>query len=355
MSRQIICTVGTSLLTNRDERPWAGWDPRKPDPLPEAKEVDSWLQNADMETASAETKTLLRLDLSNDDALTFLHSDTWEGRFCAERLKALYDRHLGSVELRKIGSLGYGAHQFSSGLKALVDISIRCVHDAIKAGRQPLFCATGGFKAEIAFLNLMGALLGIEVVYIHELHRELVRLPRLPLTWNAEFVQKHEAFFRWIDDEPRKSSEVESWLKSRPELRPLVERADDGCMYLSAAGDLLYRVAKQRLAMGPRATWPDAEPTKRPEDKILISGREHHRPPGWENFVNDLCTIDCVSSVRYDSTGCSSQRVKIRDPENGLIAVCYERSGKKLPLIVKTTARGKEQCELVANYIRNLL
>lgn len=30
MSRQMICTVGTSVLTNRDDRPWAGWSPRKP-------------------------------------------------------------------------------------------------------------------------------------------------------------------------------------------------------------------------------------------------------------------------------------------------------------------------------------
>jgi len=354
MSRSIICTVGTSLLTNRDDRPWEGWNPRKPDPLPGAEEVDRWLKEADPETASAETNTLSRLDLSEADTITFLHSDTAEGRFCAERLKAFYSPRVRSVELRKVGKLGYGAHHFSAGLKALVDIVIRCVHEAMKQGRQSLFCATGGFKAEIAFMNLMGALLGIEVVYVHELHRELVRLPRLPLTWDAAFVEQHEKFFRWIDEEPRKSSEVESWLKSRPELRPLVESADDGCAYLSPAGDLLYKVAKERLVMGPRATWPNAD-LKPPGDKDRISGIEHHRPAGWENFVNRLCSIDCVSSVRYDATGCSGQRVKVRDPERGLIEVCYERSGKKLPLLVETTARGEEQCELVANYIRNLL
>lgn len=258
--RHILSTVGTSLLTNRDDRPWAGWYPRGDSPLPDPAQVDTWLSKADAAIAGAETNTLARLELSKADVLTLLHSDTPEGRFCTERLQTLYRGTVREVTLEKIGKLGYGADHFTAGLKALVDVTIRKVHEARAHGMTPLFCATGGFKAEIAFLNLMGALLGIEVVYIHELHRELVRLPRLPLAWDADFVARHEAFFRWIDEEPRKSAEVESWLKGRPELRPLVEDGDDGCTYLSAAGDLLYRVAKEQRSLGPRAVWPRADP-----------------------------------------------------------------------------------------------
>ncbi len=101
-----------------------------------------------------------------------------------------------------MSKLGYGAAAFTSGLKALVDVTLRLVRTARERGREPLLCATGGFKAEIAFLNLLGALLSVEVVYIHELHKELVRLPRLPLTWDANFVLRHEQFFRWIDEAP---------------------------------------------------------------------------------------------------------------------------------------------------------
>jgi CRISPR/Cas system-associated protein Csm6 len=131
--------------------------------------------------------------------------------------------------LEPIGRLGYGAAQFTAGLKALVDVTIRRVRQANSRGMETVFCATGGFKAEIAFMNVMGALLGIEVYYIHELHRELVRLPRLPLTWDADFVARNDEFFRWVEAEPRKSAEVETWLKGRPDLRPLGEDAADGC------------------------------------------------------------------------------------------------------------------------------
>lgn len=352
MSRQIICTVGTSLLTNRDDRPWGGWDPRRSDPLPGADDVERWLSVADDAKASAETNTLRGLQLSDADALTLLHSDTAEGRFCAE---ALCRRYAGrrEVSLEQIGHLGYGAAVFTTGLKSLVDITLRLVHRGREQSRQVLLCATGGFKAEIAFLNLLGALLEIEVVYIHELHRELVRLPRLPLTWDAEFVVRHDQFFTWIDAEPRSSAEVESWLKGRPELRSLVEDDGDGHTLLTAAGDLLFKAARERLGTSPRAIWPEADP-RPPTDKNQVSSIEHHRPSGWERFVARLCAIDCVTVVRYDVGAHGGARVKVIDGSHGVIGVRFGDAGAELPLRVETTARGVPQSELVANYLRGL-
>ena len=45
MPRLLICTVGTSLLTNRDDRPWAGW--QRTTPLPDPAAMDRWLTGAD--------------------------------------------------------------------------------------------------------------------------------------------------------------------------------------------------------------------------------------------------------------------------------------------------------------------
>lgn len=349
MSKEIICTVGTSLLTNKD-RPWGGCSPHKGDPMPDPEIVNAWLETADPAVASAETNTLARLDCDQSDFLILLHSDTPEGKFCAERLKLLYDHNFREVLLARIGKLGYGAAHFTVGLKALVEVTIQTVQKARERGIESIFCATGGFKAEIAFLNLMGALLGVEVFYIHELHRELVRLPRLPLTWEADFVARHEEFFRWIDAEPRPSAEVESWLKGRQDLRPLVEDDGKGFTYLSAAGDLLYKVAKERLSMGPRATWPASAP-KQAVEKDHVSKTEHHRPTGWKHFIGRLCAIDCVTSVRYDDEAHGGNRVKLLDPENGVIGIRYGKPPNELPLRIETTAQGKEQTELVVGYL----
>ena len=353
MNRQIICTVGTSLLTNRDDRPWVGWNPRTPDSLPASLDVDRWLQSASREQASAETNTLRALELDEADVLVLLHSDTTEGWFCAERLATVYKPSCREVSLDRIGELGYGAAEFTCGLKSLVDVTLRLVHTGRERGREPLLCATGGFKAEIAFLNLLGALLAIEVVYMHELHRQLVRLPRLPLAWDAEFVTRHTDFFTWIDAEPRYSREVESWLKGRPELRSLVEDGCDGYTYLTAAGNLLFKVARERLGSAPRAIWPKADPHP-PNEKNKVSSMEHHRPDGWNQFVDRLCTIDCIRLVRYDAAAHGGPPVQIIDAESGAIGVRYGTSGKELPLRVETSARGEEQCELVASYLRGL-
>jgi putative CRISPR-associated protein (TIGR02619 family) len=310
------------------------------------------METVEPSKASAETNTLNALDLDAADTLALLHSDTPEGLLCAKALAAFYKTRCRTVTLERIGKLGYGAEVFTTGLKALVDIALRVARDGRAAGREPIFCATGGFKAEIPFLNLLGALLEIEVVYIHELHQKLVRLPHLPLTWDAEVVSRHEKFFRWIDAEPRPSGEVESWLSGHPELRSLVEDDGKGHTLLTAAGDLLFKAASERLSLGPRATWPNAHAAS-PAEKNQVSTMEHHRPAGWAKFVDHLCQIDCVTAVRYDAAAHGGPPVKVIDPDKGVLGVRFGPTGNELPLRVETTANGREQSELVASYLRH--
>ena len=350
MSRLLIVTVGTSLLTNRDDRPWAGWNGRSGDPLPDAAAVETWLARTDPVQTSAETNTLQAIGVQDSDRLLFLHSDTPEGRFCSERLQHFYAEVVKCRDVagRSLTALGYAhASSWQMGLKVLVQEAIKAVKQAREKNLRPMFCATGGFKAEIAFLNLLGALLEVEVYYIHEQFREIVRLPRLPLDWNTEWVLQRQDFFNWIDEEPRSSAEVENWLKADLELRPFIEDAGDGYSYLNAAGDLLFRVAKE---LEPRVTWPAAVASP-PDEKNGLSNVEHHRPKGWRNFVHSLCEIPCVSRVSYDASACGGAEVKILDSDKGDIAVRYRSRGKELPLRVETSARGESQTELVKKYI----
>ena len=344
MPRLLIITVGTSLLTNQ------GWNGRANDSLPETAAVDTWLTRTAPVKASAETNTLQSIDVQESDHLLFLHSDTPEGRFCSERLQHFYAnvRKCRDVSGRSLAALGYAHASFSQkGLKVLVQEAIKAVNRAREQALDPVFCATGGFKAEIAFLNLLGALLEVEVYYIHEQFREIVRLPRLPLDWNTEWVLQRQEFFLWIDEEPRPSAEVASRLRSAPELQPLVEDAGDGYSYLNAAGDLLFRVARE---FRPRATWP-ATAASPPDEKNGLSNVEHHRPKGWRNFVHSLCEIPCVSRVSYDESAYGGEKVKILNSAKGDIAVRYGPRGEELPLRVETSARGAAQTELVKEYI----
>ena len=352
MARLLITTVGTSLLTNR-ERPWS-WSPWRKDPLPDIDVVDEWLAEADPIQASAEMNTLHRREIQKTDQIAFLHSDTDEGRYCSERLGTYYANRCRDVRQCPLEALSYRDDSFAQrGLKSLISVTLAEIRYAHNQTLTPIFCATGGFKAEIAFLNLLGALLNIEVYYIHELHREEVKLPRLPLTWDTDYVLQHQDFFDWITDDLRRSSEVESWLNASPELRPLVENVVDNgesYAYLNAAGELLFQAAQMS---GPRAVWPEAS-DRSPEEKDGVSGVAHHRPDGWQPFVNKLCRIDCVSYVRYSENAYGGTPVKVLNAENGTIGVRFGPRGNELPLQVETTARGNEQTELVASHIRRI-
>ncbi len=351
MSRVIVTTVGTSLLTNReDDRPWAGW--RWGSPLPSPDSVYQWLPTADPVKISAETNTLHSLQISDNDWLELLHSQTEEGLFCAQRLQTYYAPNCRQVTLKSIHSLNYHHESFAQhGLKSLVIQVFEIIDKTVPSlpgSPQIIFAATGGFKAEIAFLNLIGALLNIEVYYIHDQFRELVRLPRLPLTWDTDYVTQNQDFFEWIDDEPRTAIEAESWLKGRPQLRPLVEESGDH-VYLNVAGSLLYKAAKSLQNTQPKAHWPDADPNP-PDQKEGVSKVPHHRPNGWEAAVRWLCSIDCVTRVRYDTGTHGGSPVSVTD--NGDIFVRYTDGKDHLPLLVSTTATSRDQAELVADYFR---
>ena len=70
--------------------------------------------------------------------------------------------------------------------------------------------------------------------------------------------------------------------------------------------------------------------------------------------VERLCAIDCINRVVYDAKVYGGDVVKVIDAESGTIGVRFGPTGNELPLKVETTARGGEQTELVAGYIRRI-
>lgn len=155
--RTLMITVGISLLSNR------GW--KRGEPLPEPTQVAADLQNADLTKASAETATLAALPLRENDRLVWLQSETPEGRLCAEALAGLYQDQEHDCCLEVIQALNYHAASFGDrGLKSLLDVAFKVIREADQQQREVVICATGGFKAEIAFMNLIGLLMQIPVV-----------------------------------------------------------------------------------------------------------------------------------------------------------------------------------------------
>lgn len=349
--RSIIVSVGTSLLTNRETetgRPWSGWSGSSP--IPDHDQAVEYLSRADAALASAETNTLEHLDLHSSDRLHWLHSDTPEGRFCAEALRGHYQAAGNDGELHEVAGINYREDTFADlGLRSLVGTAFGIIRRP-DAGQVEI-CATGGFKAELAYLNLVGLLSGCPVHYIHERFRSLVTLPALPTAWDMAPVEQSIEFFEWMEDtaDGRPAAEVEGRLHGLPEIRMLVSFSD-GLGYLSPAGMALYQSYQKRLGI-PTTTWPPSD-GKAPREKVSLESVSHHRPRGWEQFVEWLANIDFVSFVKYDggSRTPSGTKAEVRDPNGGVLKVVYS-SDFEIHFAVTTTARGDDQCRHVADYI----
>lgn len=244
--RTLIITVGTSALFNA--RSHFSLE-RSAAVAPE--QLREFLRVADPVKASAESNSLSRL-LRPDDRLIFLHSHTLEGELCAQALVAHYEKAGYRTRLVEIGDLAYTDKSFKSrGLRALVSQLCGLIVKERREGREVAINATGGFKAEIAYATLIGLVLDVPVFYIHEAFRDIIEMPPTPIGWDYSLLANHEEFFEWIDDEPRTAVEVESRLKALPErARMLLQEEDDGCVYLSPAGEAFFAAFKSLLDSG---------------------------------------------------------------------------------------------------------
>ncbi len=231
--RTILVTVGTSLLANA--RRALGT------PEPDADDLTRYLAQTDPIAASAETNALGRL-LRERDRLVLFHSQTEQGRRCAEALRRHFARR-HTVELVEVTDLTYTESRFKlRGLRRLVALLADRIERERRQGREVLINATGGFKAEIAYATLVGLLFDVPVSYIHEQFQDLIEMPAMPVAWDYSTFADWEEFFAWIDgEEPRPTDEVERrWPHLPNEVRVLLEE-DDGYTYLSAAGVALRR------------------------------------------------------------------------------------------------------------------
>ncbi len=345
MHRMFVSTVGISLLTNSD------W--RRGSPLPSPQEIDDRLESLPWSESCAELNTLGKIQLCENDRVRLLCSSTDVGQYCGERLKEFLSKRCRKVEMREVNYLGYdNTHFMQYGLKKLVDLAIEAHQEAISSQLEPIYCATGGFKAETAVLFLIGALLNVEAYYVHEYFKEIVKLPKLPLRWDHESVIANREFYEYFNDDARPANEAESWLRKYSDLRHLVIE-EGGLVTLNSAGELIYKAAQEKelIEQHPPTL---AQTDRHPEQKIILDKAEHHRPRIWRQVVEKLANQPFVSLIRYDRMVKGGDPIQILDSDDGAIGVRIEGDDLVLPLRVETTAKGPEQSQRALQLVHDL-
>jgi putative CRISPR-associated protein (TIGR02619 family) len=291
----VLCTVGTSLLSNL--RRLDATDATVPNAqvLKETFEAGDWLRlgrslaqlDPTAPIGGAEINTLAQLQSHPDLALrrvTFFVSDTEDGRHTGEVLRhyvtARSDLGLEAEapvvvpQLQDARPRDFRNH----GLRNLV----RLLGDHIQRAGGPDFVAidaTGGYKAQIAVAVVLGQALGIPVFYKHEKFNETIAFPPLPVSLDYTLLGAHADLLVALE---RNATLTEADLRDAdPRLLVFLneEKVDGTRLYeLNAVGQIY--LTGFRLSRAPRLKLVPARDRKDP-----TFGNDHHYPAGFKDAV----------------------------------------------------------------------
>ncbi|MCS7306218.1 MAG: putative CRISPR-associated protein [Thermoguttaceae bacterium] len=251
--RKILCTTGISIAEKAKQA--AG----EQKPLEQARAaIQKSIEICRQSTAtteefltrlSAETHSLLKLRLSKNEEVVLLHTETEEGRLCAEAVQQVLEEELG-VCCRLVQIEGLQVHDAERfrrvGIQKLFETLCKETERAPENPDQKVILnATGGFKSVVPYLTLFGLLHRLEVVYIFERSPVLLRLPPVPINFDYERLSQAEKALAVLQQEGVMSKERFFGLipglryEDRSWYEALLEEDERGYVTLSAFGNLL--------------------------------------------------------------------------------------------------------------------
>lgn len=294
----LICTVGTSLLTNIDRS--------KPEESGVSADLHEKLRQArQSDDTAALAKLLLEIDPTSricgaeinsiEDALRnkslslrhlFLFvSDTADGRKMGDVLTRYYrarkDLDLETGEFVAVQKLqdenpkDFKIHGLRNLVREMGKVIQRYTPERI------IINATGGYKAQIAIAVVIGQTLGIPVLYRHERFSEIIDFPPMPIAFDYSLLGENSPLL--TDFERDKAFSLTEIGELDERLRVLLEEIDvDGepLFELGAIGEIFMLGYRQRLSK-PHDLPPADE--KRPP-----RFSDHHYPKGFKDFVTKV-------------------------------------------------------------------
>jgi putative CRISPR-associated protein (TIGR02619 family) len=306
MPNTLICTVGTSLLTNSRRSP----DSKLSKAIAFGNvqgTVVELLKMTDVSSACAEINSVDSMFKHKYLGLTkrclFLVSDTREGEFVG----AVLSQYIQSSkcqcafiesEYQVITGLSDTDIKLfrNTGLRNLVRLIGK---ETRKTGASNIIInATGGYKAQISFAGMIGQALGIPVAYMHEKFSECIMLPPQPVNLDMEFwLENSEDFFALNDGTPIPDSE---YIKRNSKFESLIETIHDGPLpltSLSPTGQLFHESFSERFTKKQQTLLPAAADIAPEKKKRTYEDKNHGKHPGLVAWLDKLCTLPFVKSI----------------------------------------------------------
>ncbi|NWJ95625.1 MAG: hypothetical protein HXX20_07565 [Chloroflexi bacterium] len=369
MARTFICTVGTSLVKNGE----IDIDKVKNDPIDQinstaAKRVReaiiNRIDNSETDDArknlSAELKSLMLCHpkLEPDDEIFLLYADNLEGRLCAEGIKQAL-----------IEFVGYNQDDPNIILKRIADLQVKSFNDFTRKGIRNLYKEviaiikdqggeynpnlilniTGGYKAVVPYMTLLGFLYKKKIIYVFEEDRsELITLPLLPLTYDEDLLFRARHFLKRLQGEDILSAtEFPKELEiDKARYIPAIIEEEQGLLTLTAFGELLY----ERLDLDYPADLPTT--SLAPKDKpFKMPTDAHHDNEYIEPVVRKMLESRYVEKFLRGEKGNSPEKKGIsKVGEDGEVTF---NTGNSLGsrFTIKTSGRNPEETRRIAEHL----
>lgn len=348
----LICSVGTSSLREFESRD-GDWQPRQL--LEHLRDQSPHEAGAGAEINSIHA--LLANGRVEPERLYLLVSDADDVGRIARALQLYYrsaDERFDEVDLCHIEGLAPDRPEDfkNQGLRNLVSTAVKLIRDEENRGRRPILNATPGFKAQAAYLTLVGQLMGVEVFYLFEDFTQIISLPPMPLGFDVLDVWgRHYALLEKLKREQIVEAEaVEDELNAMDErMRPLLEQSE-GLVALSPMGELFHEAMResfqrQDVSLPPASGLSPDEKTVGYEDD---NARKH---PGLITFVDRLLTVEYVTQVRTwyyhpDLTVAMTfgpSNTHLADGEENVLVAEFSNASQTSKLYVYTTAENQAQ------------
>jgi putative CRISPR-associated protein (TIGR02619 family) len=204
----------------------------------------------------------------------FLATDTFQGvlaaRVLADFCRECYE--VNSAEVLRVEGLQVQDERAFRllGLPSLIQTIYRILDDTANARMTAILNPTGGFKAAIPYMTLVGMIRGVKVALIHETSQSLITLAGLPITLDLEKIAQYRELLEIFDSEVAQqdgvgSDQLREALKlSRTDsieqhpLWSLFERYESNHYILSGIGyiareELRKRASRKRIYLSKQA------------------------------------------------------------------------------------------------------
>ncbi|MFZ5591433.1 MAG: hypothetical protein ACOY81_06470, partial [Bacillota bacterium] len=151
----------------------------------------------------------------------------------------------------------YNRQNFSRhGLRLLVQRLMSVIESC---GGNCVLNITGGYKAIIPYLTIIGQVNSIPIYYIFEESSELIALPQVPLTIDWHFMGKYAKEFSQLAEAGTDQSSAYSY-QFRQECASCLEE-EDHMLALSPLGELLWKKSQEKYFFfyAPDKVWEEIQ------------------------------------------------------------------------------------------------